>query len=63
MPKLKIFLNFCRIWDYLLNLAQVDGTAIVITTHYIEETKLAHRVKIIKFHLHITITDSALCNR
>ncbi|KAB0791854.1 hypothetical protein PPYR_03654 [Photinus pyralis] len=32
------------VWQYLLNLAQVDSCTILLTTHYIEEARQAHMV-------------------
>lgn len=35
-----------RIWDYLIKITQELGTTVIITTHYIEEAKLANKVKL-----------------
>lgn len=37
-----------RIWDYLLELTKSTKTAVIITTHYIEEAKMAHRVGLMR---------------
>lgn len=39
-----IFHDLFSIWDFLVDLTRDRGTTIVITTHYIEETKLADKV-------------------
>lgn len=36
-----------RIWEYLSELARV-GTTIIITTHYIDETKQAHKIGLLR---------------
>lgn len=41
---------FFRIWDYLTELA-TKGTTVIITTHYIDETKQANKVKKNRFLL------------
>ncbi|XP_051164491.1 ABC transporter G family member 23 isoform X2 [Leptopilina boulardi] len=37
-----------NIWNYLVNLSQEYGTAIVITTHYIEEAKQANKIGLLR---------------
>ncbi|XP_056637330.1 ABC transporter G family member 20-like isoform X2 [Diorhabda sublineata] len=37
-----------RVWKYLLKISQEDKTTIVITTHYIEETREANRVGLMR---------------
>lgn len=37
-----------RIWDYLSELTNTTKTAVIITTHYIEEAKMAHRVGLMR---------------
>lgn len=36
-----------RIWDYLAGLAR-GGTTVIITTHYIDETKQAHKIGLLR---------------
>jgi len=36
-----------RIWDHLVHLTKDGGTTIIVTTHYIDETRQAHMVIII----------------
>lgn len=33
-----------RIWDHLVHLTKDGGTTIIVTTHYIDETRQAHMV-------------------
>lgn len=37
------------IWNFLVKIAKEEGTAVIITTHYIEEAKQAHRVRFVPF--------------
>lgn len=37
-----------RIWKYLVKVTEELGTAVIITTHYIEETREAHRVGLMR---------------
>lgn len=37
-----------RIWNYLESLCKMEGTTVIITTHYIEEAKEAHNVAFIE---------------
>ncbi|XP_058807804.1 ABC transporter G family member 20-like isoform X2 [Phymastichus coffea] len=37
-----------NIWQFLVKLTKEEGTAVVITTHYIEETKLANRIGLLR---------------
>ncbi|KPJ03791.1 ABC transporter G family member 20 [Papilio xuthus] len=36
-----------RIWDFLAELAR-GGTTVIITTHYIDETKQAHKIGLLR---------------
>ncbi|KAL1137708.1 hypothetical protein AAG570_009404 [Ranatra chinensis] len=36
------------IWDYLVKLTSENGTTIIITTHYIDETKQAHTIGLMR---------------
>lgn len=36
------------IWDYLVELTQKENTAVIITTHYIEETRQAHKIGLLR---------------
>jgi len=38
-----------RIWEYLLNLRQREGTTIFLTTHYMDEAEKADRIAIIDY--------------
>jgi len=40
--KCDVFLH--RIWDHLVHLTKDGGTTIIVTTHYIDETRQAHMV-------------------
>ncbi|XP_033209708.1 ABC transporter G family member 23 isoform X2 [Belonocnema kinseyi] len=37
-----------NIWNYLVKICQTEGTAIVITTHYIEEAKNANKIGLMR---------------
>ncbi|XP_011506261.1 PREDICTED: ABC transporter G family member 20 [Ceratosolen solmsi marchali] len=37
-----------KIWDFLVKITKEEGTAVVITTHYIEEAKLANRIGLLR---------------
>lgn len=37
------------IWDHLVNIASTGNKTIIITTHYIEETRQAHVVRLLFF--------------
>ena len=36
--------RFCSIWNHLIRLSSVHGRTVIITTHYIEEARQAHKV-------------------
>lgn len=42
----QILKHCCSIWEHLLELARTSRITIVITTHYIEEARQAHTVRI-----------------
>ncbi|XP_035707801.1 ABC transporter G family member 23 [Folsomia candida] len=37
-----------RIWEYLIDIAKNFGTSIAISTHYVEETKLCHKIGLMR---------------
>jgi ABC-2 type transport system ATP-binding protein len=37
------------IWDYILNLSEEEGVTIFLTTHYMDEAEICHRVAIIDY--------------
>ncbi|MFC2032368.1 ATP-binding cassette domain-containing protein [Chloroflexota bacterium] len=46
-----------RIWDYILELRQREGTTIFLTTHYMDEAEKADRIAIID-HGKLVVTDT-----
>lgn len=43
-----MFFLFIRIWDYLLQETKSTKLAVIITTHYIDETKQAHKIGLMR---------------
>ncbi|XP_003426606.1 ABC transporter G family member 20 isoform X2 [Nasonia vitripennis] len=37
-----------NIWNFLVKITKEEGTAVVITTHYIEETRMANRIGLLR---------------
>jgi hypothetical protein len=42
----RILFVLSSIWEYLIDLSKTKKTTIIITTHYIDETRQAHMVSI-----------------
>jgi len=46
---------FFSVWAYLIQITQEEGITVVITTHYIEETKDANKVSLVSIKLILII--------
>jgi ABC-type multidrug transport system ATPase subunit len=42
------FYNFHSIWDYLVEITNKNNTTVIITTHYIDETRQAHMIGLMR---------------
>jgi ABC-2 type transport system ATP-binding protein len=38
-----------RLWDFILNLSQTEGTTVCLTTHYMDEAEYAHHIAVMDY--------------
>jgi len=53
-------LSLYSIWTYLIKITQEEGITVLITTHYIEETKNVNKVSLVSIKLVLIINIKKL---